>query len=48
MDEKYYILNTKTVIDYINSSIDFFDKNADYECTEIGDGEFKFGFSCER
>jgi len=44
MDEKYYILNTKTVIDYINSSIDFFDKNADYECTEIGDGNLNLVF----
>ena len=44
MDEKYYILNTKTVIDYINSSIDFFDENADYECTEIGDGNLNLVF----
>jgi len=44
MDEKYYILDTKTVIEYINSNINFFQKDAEFETTEIGDGNLNLVF----
>ena len=35
----------KTVIDYVNSKIDFFASDAEFECHEIGDGNLNLVFS---
>ena len=42
--DKYYELNTETVIDYVNSKIDFFAEDAEYKCSEIGDGNLNLVF----
>lgn len=44
MMDNYFELDTKTVIDYVNKKIDFFPKDADYECFEIGDGNLNLVF----
>lgn len=42
--EKYYELTTETVVDYVNNKINFFSADADYDCTEIGDGNLNLVF----
>ncbi len=41
---KYVELNEKTVIDYVNSKIEFFCPDAEYVCNEIGDGNLNLVF----
>lgn len=41
---KYFELDTVTVVEYVNSKIDFFDKDAEYQCQEIGDGNLNLVF----
>lgn len=41
---KYYELNNDTVIDYIKEAVDFFDKDAVLETSEIGDGNLNLVF----
>ena len=41
---KYYELTTDTIVEYINKTIDFFDKDADYFTEEIGDGNLNLVF----
>lgn len=43
--ERYYELNTETVIDYVNEKVNgFFAEDAEFECTEIGDGNLNLVF----
>lgn len=42
--EKYYELTVDTVVKYVNEKIDFFAKDAVYECNEIGDGNLNLVF----
>lgn len=42
--ENYYELDNETVIDYVNGKLDFFAKDAEFECTEIGDGNLNLVF----
>ncbi|MDC7127005.1 MAG: S-methyl-5-thioribose kinase [Spirochaetales bacterium] len=42
--EKYYELDTASVINYVNGKLDFFAKDAEYECLEIGDGNLNLVF----
>ena len=42
--ENYYELNTESVIDYVSSKVDFFAKDAEFECSEIGDGNLNLVF----
>lgn len=41
---KYVELNEKTVIDYVNSKMEFFRPDAEYACNEIGDGNLNLVF----
>ncbi len=41
---KYVELNEKTVIDYVNSKMEFFRPDAEYVCNEIGDGNLNLVF----
>ncbi len=41
---KYVELNEKTVINYVNSKIEFFCPDAEYVCNEIGDGNLNLVF----
>lgn len=42
--KNYYELSEKTVIEYVNNKLDFFSKDAIYECNEIGDGNLNLVF----
>lgn len=42
--KNYFELDEKTVIDYVNGKLDFFDKDAVIECHEIGDGNLNLVF----
>lgn len=42
--KNYYELNEKTVIEYVNSKLDFFSEDSIYECNEIGDGNLNLVF----
>ncbi len=41
---KYYVLDTETVFDYIQSQLSYFSDDADIECNEIGDGNLNLVF----
>ncbi len=42
--ENYIELNEQTVVDYVNAKLDYFSKDAVYECNEIGDGNLNLVF----
>lgn len=42
--ENYFELTVNSVVDYVNSKIDFFASDAEYECNEIGDGNLNLVF----
>lgn len=41
---KYYELTNETIVEYINKTLDFFDKDAEYFTEEIGDGNLNLVF----
>jgi 5-methylthioribose kinase len=42
--DKYFLMKTSDVVDYARQKLDFFSKDADLECSEIGDGNINFIF----
>ncbi len=42
--KNYYELDTESVMDYVNSKVDFFPKDSKFECSEIGDGNLNLVF----
>lgn len=41
---KYYELTVDTVLDYVNKKLDYFSKDAEFESSEIGDGNLNLVF----
>jgi len=44
MFDTYFLMKTNDVIEYAKQKIDFFEKDADLECIEIGDGNLNYIF----
>lgn len=42
--EKYFTMQEEEVIDYVKTTLDFFSKDADLTCEEIGDGNLNYVF----
>lgn len=42
--DTYFLMKTADVLDYARERLDLFDKNADLECKEIGDGNLNYIF----
>ena len=42
--DKYFLMKPADVIEYAKTKLDMFDKNADLQCTEIGDGNINYIF----
>ncbi len=42
--DKYFELDTKTVVDYVKKRLDFFAPDAEVDCAEIGDGNLNLVF----
>lgn len=41
---KYFLMKPEDVIEYVKEKLEFFDKDADLECKEIGDGNINYIF----